>query len=50
MNGRLYNNRELTSDFYDGKTDYRRFRESKEEEDRRIEEFGKWLEEASDSD
>ena len=44
MNNRFFDGRELKCFFWDGKTDYRKARETKEDEERRIEEFGEWLE------
>lgn len=44
MEGRFFDGRRLKAAFWDGKTDYRIIRESKEDLDRRIEDFGKWLE------
>ncbi len=43
MNGRFFDGRTLKAEYWDGKTDYRIVRESKEELERRIDEFGKWL-------
>jgi len=44
MNGRFFDGRQIKCFFWDGKTDYKVVRESKEEIERRIDEFGKWLE------
>ena len=43
MNGRLFGGNVLSCFYWDGKTDYRRAPETKEEAKKRIEEFGKWL-------
>ena len=40
MNGRFFDGRQLNAYFWDGKTDYRLIRESNEEVQKRIEEFG----------
>ena len=50
MNGRFYAGRSLQCAFWDGKTDYKHVRESDEQEAKRIEEFGKWLEHSSSSE
>ena len=46
MNGRWFAGKQLEADFYDGWTDYgsQEVPVDKEEEERRIEEFGEWLE------
>ena len=44
MEGRFFDSRQLKAYFWDGKTDYRIVRETAEELDRRIDDFGKWLE------
>ena len=44
MNKRFFDGRELECFYWDGKTDYRKHKETKEDEERRIEEFGEWLE------
>lgn len=45
MNGRCFNCRILECFYYDGKTNYRIVRDtSKEIEQKRIDDFGKWLE------
>lgn len=54
LNETEYNGRVLKCFYWDGRQDYRRVRamqvnESKEEEEKRIKEFGEWLE-VSDSD
>ncbi len=43
MNGRFFDGRTLKAEYWDGKTDYRVIRESKEELEKRIDDFGKWL-------
>ena len=43
MNGRWFDERQLTCDWWDGKTDYRKIQETKEVLDQRIKEFGDWL-------
>ena len=55
MNNKEFSGRVLKCFYYDGKTDYRnvktiQIKESADEEMNRIQEFGKWLEEDSDSD
>ena len=45
MSGRFFDGRQLHAFFWDGKTDYRIVRESNDELNRRIDDFGKWLEE-----
>jgi len=49
MNGRYFDQRQLEAFFWDGKTDYK-VKETKEDMQRRLDEFGKWLEEQSDED
>jgi uncharacterized protein YlzI (FlbEa/FlbD family) len=44
MNGRFFDGRQLRAGFWDGKTDYRIVKESAEELNQRIDDFGKWLE------
>ena len=44
MSGRFFDGRSIKAEFWDGKTDYRVVRESAEELNRRIDDFGKWLE------
>ena len=44
MNGRFFDGRQLKAYFWDGKTDYRLVRETAEELNQRIDDFGKWLE------
>lgn len=43
MDGRWFDKRQLEADFWDGETDYR-VKATEEEEKRRIESFGDWLE------
>ena len=43
MDGRWFDKRQLQASFWDGETDYR-VRASAEEEKKRIESFGDWLE------
>lgn len=45
MNGRFFDGREINCHYWDGKTDYRVIRENREQEQKRIDEFGNWLEE-----
>ena len=45
MNGRFFDARKLLAYFWDGKTDYRIARETNDEINNRIDDFGKWLEE-----
>ena len=45
MNGRFFDGRTIKAQFWDGKTDYRIVRESAEDLNKRIDDFGKWLEE-----
>ncbi len=44
MDGRFFDGRQLKGYFWDGKTDYRLVRETAEELNQRIDDFGKWLE------
>ena len=44
MDGRYFALRKLICLFWDGKTDYRIVRETNEEVENRVSEFGKWLE------
>ena len=44
MSGRFFDGRPIKAEFWDGKTDYRVVRESAEELNQRIDEFGRWLE------
>ena len=44
MNNRQYGEREAQCHYWDGKTEYKA-KESIEEEEKRLEDFGKWLEE-----
>ena len=44
MSGRFFDGRTIKAEFWDGKTDYRVVRESAEELNQRIDEFGRWLE------
>ena len=48
--GRYYGGRLLECDYYDGKTNYKNIRESREDEQNRIDNFGKWLEEKIDGE
>lgn len=43
MNGRVYDGNELEAFFWDGKTNYAKSKESKDEIEKNIEEFGAWL-------
>lgn len=49
MNGRHFDNRQLTAEFYDGITDYH-VRESEEDMRKRDEEWSKWLENENDEE
>ena len=44
MNGRFFDGRQIKAYYWDGKTDYRINRETAEEQNKRIDEFGEWLE------
>jgi hypothetical protein len=44
MDGRFFALRKLSCVFWDGKTDYRIVKETNEEIENRVSEFGKWLE------
>ncbi|KAL4434883.1 hypothetical protein ABPG74_021222 [Tetrahymena malaccensis] len=44
MNGRYFDERELECFFWDGKTDYKRTSKQIEDDEKRLEEFGKWIE------
>jgi len=44
LNGRIYNGRNLETFYWDGKTDYRKSQEDDFSVEKRIEEFGDWLE------
>jgi HIV Tat-specific factor 1 len=55
MQGRYYSARRLECAYWDGKTDYKRVRlrqcrEEEDEERRRIEEFGQWIEDQNSSE
>jgi len=43
VNHRLYNGRRVECFYWDGKTNYKVFQESEEDQQKRIDEFGKWL-------
>lgn len=43
MNGRFFNQRQIDCFYYDGETDYAHIREDLEDEQKRIEDFGKWM-------
>ena len=43
MNNRYFDKRQLKCYLWDGKTDYRIIQETQEELDKRINEFGQWL-------
>ena len=45
MDGRFFDGREVECFYWDGETDYKLNREAVEAEGKRIEDFGKWLEE-----
>ena len=45
MDNRFFDGRKLKCSYWDGKSDYRQIHESREEVDKRIKEFGQWLEE-----
>ena len=44
MNDRWFDERQLKCFYWDGKTDYKKVRESEEVTNQRINEFGDWLE------
>jgi HIV Tat-specific factor 1 len=44
MNGRFFGGRELECFYWDGKTNYRMTRETLEQQNKRIDNFGEWLE------
>jgi hypothetical protein len=44
MDKRAFDYRELKCHFWDGKTDYRKIKESEEAQQDRIDQFGDWLE------
>ena len=44
MHGRFFNGRSLECGYWDGQTNYRVVRETTAEQQRRIDEFGRWLE------
>jgi HIV Tat-specific factor 1 len=44
LNGRFYNNRNIEAFYWDGKTDYRKTQDDEVSVEKRIEEFGDWLE------
>ena len=49
MNGRWFAKKQLRAEWYDGLTDYS-VKESEEDEAKRLDDFGSWLEEQSSSD
>jgi len=49
MNGRYFAKRQLTAEWYDGITNYK-VKESEEEQKKRIDEFGDWLENQTSSE
>lgn len=44
MNGRYYNTRNIEAFYWDGKTNYDKLAENLDIQNKRIDEFGKWLE------
>jgi hypothetical protein len=48
MNGRFFDGRQLVAEYWDRVTDYT-MKETREDQDRRLEEFGKWLEDQDDA-
>ena len=44
MNGRFFDSRKLKCDYWDGKTDYKKPQESRENFQERVDQFGDWLE------
>jgi hypothetical protein len=50
MNGRFFNERELSCDYWDGKENFRVIRDSKENLQKRIHEFGSWLDQEMGSE
>lgn len=49
IDGRFYNGNQVQCFYWDGKTNYKIFKESAEETQKRIDEFGKWLNQQIDS-
>ena len=43
MNGRLFDGNSIIAEFWDGKTNYKKVSESKTDLDKRVDEFGNWL-------
>lgn len=43
MNGRLYDGREITAEYWDGKEDFKRVRENEGDLEQRVNDFGDWL-------
>ncbi len=50
VNNRKYNGRKVKCYYYDGKTNYSKNHESLEDQQKRIDDFGKWLSGQIDSD
>ena len=50
MNGRVYDGQELEAFFWDGVTNYAKPKESKEQIEKNIDEFGKWLQQEEKKD
>ena len=44
LNGRFYNGKQIEALYWDGKTDYSKVKDENESNEKRIDEFGKWLE------
>jgi HIV Tat-specific factor 1 len=44
LNNRFYNGKQIEASYWDGKTDYNKIMEDVETQDKRIDEFGQWLE------
>jgi hypothetical protein len=44
LNHRYYNGKLIESFYWDGKTDYNKSQEDAQTQEKRIEEFGQWLE------
>jgi len=50
MEGRFFAGRRIECFYWDGVTDYRHFRENPDDEQKRIDEFGEWLEKEADKE
>ena len=45
MNGRYFDEKMLECEYWDGMTDYKRVAEKDDDEKKRLDDFGKWIEE-----